>query len=186
MTTKKNNKLKSLLLCMMLIVAMALTTVGCGTSNKGGDSQPANEVTETAETTAAQDEETQASEDEETTKAKEEETTETENAEVTDATVLGTGSTVFMFAVVDQDGNQSNFEIHTDKEVVGDALLEVDMIAGDEGEYGLYVKTVNGITADYDVDKTYWAFYINDEYASTGVDSTPVEEGATYTFKIEK
>ena len=41
-------------------------------------------------------------------------------------------------------------------------------------------------TADYDVDQTYWAFYVNGEYASTGVDSTKIEEGAAYSFKVEK
>ena len=59
------------------------------------------------------------------------------------------------------------------------------MIEGDESEYGLYVKTVNGITADYDADGVYWAFYINDEYAQTGVDSTPITEGDRYAFRIE-
>ena len=82
--------------------------------------------------------------------------------------------------------NETNFEVHTDKTTVGEALLDVDLIAGDESEYGLYVKTVNGITADYDVDQTYWAFYVNGEYASTGVDATAIEAGATYSFKVEK
>ena len=100
--------------------------------------------------------------------------------------VLGEGQTQFMFTVVDKDGNATNFEIHTDKETVGDALLEVELIAGEESEYGLFVKTVNGITADYDVDQTYWAFYINDEYASSGVDTTAIEDGKTYSFKVEK
>ena len=63
---------------------------------------------------------------------------------------------------------------------------ELNLIAGDESEYGLYVKQVNGITADYDVDQTYWAFYINGEMAMTGVDTTDVEAGATYSFKVEK
>ena len=52
--------------------------------------------------------------------------------------------------------------------------------------FSLYVKKVNGITADYDVDQTYWAFYINGEYGMTGVDATDIEAGATYTFKVEK
>ena len=52
--------------------------------------------------------------------------------------------------------------------------------------YGLYVKTVNGITADYAVDQTYWAFYINGEYAMAGVDSTPVENGTVYALKVSK
>ncbi len=53
-------------------------------------------------------------------------------------------------------------------------------------QFADYVKTVNGITADYDTDGTYWAFYVNGEYAMTGVDSTPVEDGAVYAFKVEK
>ena len=104
----------------------------------------------------------------------------------TDVTVLGEGQTVFTFNVTDADGNETNFEIHTDKETVGDALLELDLIAGEDSEYGLYVKTVNGITADYDKDQTYWAFYVNGEYSQTGVDSTNVTAGDTYSFKVEK
>ena len=45
---------------------------------------------------------------------------------------------------------------------------------------------LGGIVADYDINKTYWAFYINGEYAFSGVDTTPVEQGATYSFKVEK
>ena len=78
------------------------------------------------------------------------------------------------------------FTIHTDKETVGDALLEHELIAGEEGAYGLYVKVVNGITADYDVDQSHWAFYINDEYAMTGVDTTPIAEGETYRLTYTK
>ena len=99
---------------------------------------------------------------------------------------LGQGNTTFTFAVTDKDGNTNTFLIHTDKETVGEALMEHGLLQGEEGAYGLYVKTVNGITADYDVDKTYWAFYVNGEYAMTGVDVTTVTEGATYAFKVEK
>ena len=105
--------------------------------------------------------------------------------EVTDVNVLGTGSTEFSLTVADQEGNETQFEIHTDKETVGEALLELGLIEGEEGQYGLYVKTVNGITADYDKDGTYWAFYINGEYASSGVDSTKITEGENYSFKVE-
>ena len=100
--------------------------------------------------------------------------------------VLGDGSVKITVIVVDADGNETDFVVNTDKETVGDALLEQNLIEGEEGDYGLYVKTVNGITADYDTDQTYWAFYVNGEYASTGVDSIPVNEGDTYEFKVEK
>ena len=101
-------------------------------------------------------------------------------------TVLGEGATQFAFTVIDKDDNETAFEIHTDKEIVGEALLELELIEGEASAYGLFVKTVNGITADYDVDQTYWAFYVNGEYATSGVDTTPIEEGMTYTFKVEK
>ena len=112
--------------------------------------------------------------------------TEAQSSEENKDNVLGEGQTKFIFVVVDKDGNETNFEIYTDKETVRDALLEVDLIAGEEREYGLYVKTVNGITADYDADQTYWAFYVNGKYATAGVDSTAVKEGETYSFKVEK
>lgn len=103
-----------------------------------------------------------------------------------DVTVLGEGSTSFAFTVVDQDGNATPFEIHTDKDTVGGALLELGLITGNDGEYGLYVTTVNGITVDYDTDGKYWAFYVDGEYALTGVDSTPITAGSDYAFKVEK
>ena len=103
-----------------------------------------------------------------------------------DTTVLGEGATTFTFIVVDKDGKETPFEIHTDKTIVGEALLELELIEGDMGDFGLYVKKVNGITADYDIDGTYWAFYVNGEYAMTGVDMTEFKAGDTYSFKVEK
>ncbi len=101
-------------------------------------------------------------------------------------TVLGEGETEFMLDVTDGEGKTEKFEIHTDKKTVGDALIELSLLEGDMGDYGLYVKKVNGITADYDKDGTYWAFYINGEYAMTGVDLTDITEGASYALKVEK
>ena len=93
--------------------------------------------------------------------------------------------TKFTFGVVDVEGKETSFEISTDKTIVGDALLEEGLIAGEDSEYGLYVKTVNGITLDYDKDGKYWAFYVDGAYASAGVDTTEIESGATYSFKAE-
>ena len=103
----------------------------------------------------------------------------------TEVQVLGEGATVFSFAVVDADGNQTDFEIHTDATTVGDALSELGLIEGEDSEYGLYVKTVNGITVDYDTDGKYWAFYVDDAYAQTGVDTTEITDGASYAFRVE-
>ena len=153
-----NKKIVTLILTMMLVASMVASTVGCGGSNQQGQNSVQNTEVQSTE---AQNEEAQV-------------------------TILGEGATQFAFTVIDKEGNETVFEIHTDKEIVGEALLELEMIAGEDGAYGLYVKTVNGITADYDVDQTYWAFYVNGEYATSGVDTTAIEEGMTYTFKVEK
>ena len=89
------------------------------------------------------------------------------------------------FVVVDTTGKETSFEISSDKATVGEALLDEGLIAGEDGQYGLYVKTVNGITLDYDTDGKYWAFYVNGEYGMTGVDATEIVAGATYSFKAE-
>lgn len=171
MQKKCSKRLLSYILCMALIVAIALFAGGCGDKTGNGAAAGGTDSTGTeqsAETqtseSAAQGADTQAG-------------TGTEQ--------LGEGETQFLFNVVDKDGNETQFEIYTDKEIVGEALEELGLISGDESEYGLYVKTVNGITADYDTDGVYWAFYINGEYAATGVDATTITEGDTYSFKVE-
>lgn len=185
----RNKKFFSLLLCMMLTVAMAFSTTGCSGNNKESEAQTETQVEADAQTAEESDVQEDAQDAEQIAEAEgaqaEDQATEQTDAQ-TDATVLGEGQTVFTFNVTDADGNETNFEIHTDKETVGDALLELNLIAGEDSEYGLYVKTVNGITADYDKDQTYWAFYVNGEYAQTGVDSTNVTAGDTYSFKVEK
>lgn len=96
------------------------------------------------------------------------------------------GEVKFNFTVVDPLGEEKSFEITTDKATVGEALLEEGLIAGEDGPYGLYVKTVNGTTLDYDTDGMYWAFYVDGEYATGGVDTTDVSDGGNYAFKAEK
>ena len=81
--------------------------------------------------------------------------------------------------------NEVSFTIHTDKTYLGDALLEHKLIEGDESEFGLYVKKVNGIIADYDVDKTYWGFYKNGEMMMTGVSSVEFADGESYELVLE-
>ena len=95
-------------------------------------------------------------------------------------TPMGEGAAMFHLVVRDLDGTAASFEIHTDAETVGEALLALELIEGEIGDYGLYINSVNGITADWDTEQAYWAFYVNGEYAMTGVDATPVIAGAIY------
>ena len=69
-------------------------------------------------------------------------------------------------------------------ETLGDALLENKLVEGDEGQYGLFVTSVNGIKADYSADGSYWAFYIGDEYAVTGVDGEKLGDGSDTVYRL--
>ncbi len=100
-------------------------------------------------------------------------------------TEIGKGAVTLTAKVVAGE-EEITFTVHTDKKTVGEALLEAGLVSGDETAYGLYVKVVNGITADYDVDQSYWAFYIDGEYAMTGVDSTDIVEGTVYSLEYTK
>ncbi len=108
-----------------------------------------------------------------------------ENATYLTDTEVGQGSKSFILEVK-ADNQQVRITVRTDEETVGAALLANNIIAGDEGQYGLYIKTVNGMLADFDVDQTYWAFYIDGEYAMSGVDSTDIKEGSVYTLERTK
>ena len=98
---------------------------------------------------------------------------------------FGEGATTVQVEVKAKDKSVT-FTIKTDKKTLGDALLEHDLIAGEEGAYGLYVKVVNGITADYDVDQSCWGFYKNGEYMMTGVDATEIANGEHYELVYTK
>lgn len=156
MDHSNRKRVSSFILCIVLTMAMALSTVGC-------NGKKYSMVTSSFDTAGVQ---TSAD-------------VQREGGE------LGEGSKEFALTVADKDGNEAQFQIHTDKETVGEALQELNLIDGEEGEYGLYVKTVNGITADYDADGVYWAFYINGEYAASGVDATKITEGDSYALKVE-
>ncbi len=113
-------------------------------------------------------------------------TTGADATEAEDIQELGSGETVFPLSVVDLNGIETAYAVYTNETTVGAALVALGVIDGTVGEYGLYVTTVNGITADWDADQTYWAFYIDGEYALTGVDSTEIVAGSTYSLVLTK
>lgn len=104
-----------------------------------------------------------------------------ENAIYKDDTTVGEGKTQVDIKVT--AGEKSvTITLKTDEKYLEDALLKEELIAGEESEYGLYIKTVNGIIADYDVDQTYWAIYKDGEYMMEGAGTTEVKSGKEYEF----
>ena len=69
----------------------------------------------------------------------------------------------FTVVVTDLDGTESTFKYTSEAETVGEALVALELVSGDESDWGLMVTTVNGITADWATENAYWAFYIDGE-----------------------
>ena len=100
-------------------------------------------------------------------------------------TEIGEGSKSFELTILDKEGVTHAYLIRTDAEMVGQALIELELIDGEEGQYGMYIKSVLGQVLDYETDQMYWAFYVGGEYALTGVDQTPIQADTAYMLKAE-
>ncbi len=108
-----------------------------------------------------------------------------EDAIYTEDAVIGEGNTT-VYVEVKVGEHSVTFTVKTDKTILGEALQSNGLIEGEEGPFGLYIKKVNGITADYDVDGSYWGFYKNGEYMMVGVDSLEFADGEHYELVREK
>ena len=170
-------RIRSILsLCLVLTVLLAAAALsGCDKQEKTQQTDAAVQTTVSAV---------------QTTDAAVQTTAEAAPATTTAApdgrTELGEGAHTFYLDVTKSDGTTSSFVIHSDDQYVGEALTGLELIDGELAGYGMYVTTVDGETLDWDTDGMYWAFYVDGAYASTGVDTTPITEGATYALTATK
>ncbi len=84
--------------------------------------------------------------------------------------------------VVHKDTSVKSFAYRTQLEYLGELLMSEGLIQGEEGPYGLYITTVDGEDAIYEVDQSYWAFYQDGEYAALGIDQTPITDGDCFSL----
>lgn len=89
------------------------------------------------------------------------------------------GDKTIAVTVIHGDETTKNVTISTDEEFLRGALEQEDLISGEESEFGLYVTTVDGETAD-DSLQQWWCFTKSGETLMTGVDSTPIADGEEY------
>ena len=89
--------------------------------------------------------------------------------------------------VVGPDGSSKEHVISTTSDKnLRQALEGEGLISGEEGAYGLYVKVVDGITADYDVDQSWWGLYKDGVKLNTGVDGVTISDGDHYELVYSK
>ena len=85
--------------------------------------------------------------------------------------------------VVHGDGSGRAFSLETGEEYLGPALTEAGLVRGSQGEYGLFLETVDGETADQTAQQ-WWCVTKGGEQVMTGVDTTPIADGEQYELTL--
>ena len=90
------------------------------------------------------------------------------------------GSKTITVTVVHGDGSEKVFTYQTDEEFLGPVILGEGLVEGEEGPYGLMINAVDGETASWDANQSYWALFVGEEYATSGADTTPIYDGDAF------
>ena len=85
--------------------------------------------------------------------------------------------------VTHKDGQSNTFTIETDAEYLGDAMKQENLLEGEDGEFGMYVLTVDGETVD-ESNQEWWGYTKSGEMVNYGVDCCPIADGDHYEFTL--
>ena len=94
------------------------------------------------------------------------------------------GKKSYTLEVILADGSSTTHELKTDEEYLGQALLDAGIIAGENGDYGLFITAVTGITAN-SANQEWWCLTVNYEEWMYGIDQTPVKDGGHYELTLK-
>ena len=94
------------------------------------------------------------------------------------------GAKALTITVVHGDGSEKAFDVHTDQEYLEGALLENEIVADNQTEYGLYILTADGETVD-ERNQEWWCI-TKGELLMTGAGETAISDGEHYelTFTV--
>lgn len=175
------------------ICSFALVFTGCGNSTDSGASSAANgsSLGSSAESTASAIEQPAASSPDsvastESSDASTPESTESDalsllwnNAQYKEDAEIGEGAHNVLIEVK-IGGRSVTLTVRSDKDNLADILTESKLAEGDNSEYGLYIKKVNGVYADYETDNAYWGLSKNGEPTAVGASAITIKDGEHY------
>ena len=180
-TNIKNKVLKTWLLSLTLTFALMLSA--CQSKETTAENNDAATTQEAAaETTVV----TEVTSETETTEVETTETAATEET-ATDETATANQETQdeisFTLTIVYEDASSENITITTTETTLRAALEKQGLIAGTDSEYGLYVQTVNNVTADESLQQ-WWCLTKGGEVWNNGVDTTEISDGDQYELTL--
>lgn len=91
------------------------------------------------------------------------------------------GEKTFTLIVVHSHSTRE-FTLTSAEEFLAQALI-AEGIINDEGvETGMYF-TVDGETASWEENQSYWALYVGEDYATVGMNDLPIRDGGIYKLE---
>lgn len=95
-----------------------------------------------------------------------------------------TGEKEITIEVIDDKAASVVYEVDTDAEFLLGAMEDAEeeglTFSGTEGDYGLMVEVVNGVSAVFDKDGAFWGFNVNGDFCQYGVSEQPVNNGDAF------
>lgn len=181
------SSIKALLIALSAALCLAFSACADNAGTGGGDASAniTSAVRESMQDTAAPE---APADNSQQTEAETKPAAQSElwkDAKYTEDTELGEGAVTVKVKVIAED-KSIILTVHTDRDMLGAALIDNELVSGDESEYGLYIKFVNGIEADYDKNQAYWSISKDGEYLMTGADTTPIADGENYELTYTK
>ncbi len=87
--------------------------------------------------------------------------------------------------VVHGDESQTTFTYDTDAEYLGEVMQDVELVEGEKGEFGLFIKTADGETAD-ESKQQWWCITKGGEQVNTSADTTPIQDGDKFELTLKE
>lgn len=167
-----------------LICAITVTLAGCGEKNQeasadSGASAVVSDAGGNSSTGAESPDSSSLISSNETSALDETDAGLWNGATYTENTEIGAGAHSVLITV-SIDGKSVAITVKSDKDNLAEMLTESGLAEGDESEYGLYIKRVNGVLADYNVDQSYWSLLQNGTPTAVGASSITVKDGDAY------
>ena len=93
------------------------------------------------------------------------------------------GSKKITITIEHSDGASVNVKMKTNAEYLRQALDERNLVSGRDGEFGLWIDSIDGEAADASKDQ-WWGYTVNGEFAVYGVDDQVITDGDVYVFTL--
>ena len=94
-----------------------------------------------------------------------------------------TGTKNIDVIVIHADQTENTFSYETNAEYLGEVLLENELAEGDITDYGLFISTVDGETAD-NSKQQWWCITKGGEQVNNGADTLPIIDGDQFELTL--